>query len=78
MGFFDRPTDVQNVETDESVDEDDLDFWGRDEPRSITSGENIDDEMDDDEESDEDSAMEDCDDDEEEDGDDEFELLGHR
>ena len=46
-GFPDSAADIHNVETDESVDEDDLDFWGREEPRSVTSAENIDDEMDD-------------------------------
>jgi len=65
------------AETDESADEESLDFWGRDEPRSVTSAENVDDDMEEDEESEDDSAMEDCD---EEDGDeeDQFELFGHR
>jgi len=56
-----------------------LNFWGRDEHRSVTLAEQADEEMEDEEEdeSDLDSTMDDCDD---EDGDeeDEFELLGHR
>jgi hypothetical protein len=65
------------METDDSADEDDLDFWGRDERRSFTSADIMDDEMEDEEESDSDSAMDECD---EEDGDeeDQFELFGHR
>jgi len=60
------------------VDEDDdLDFWGRDEPRSVTSYENIDEDMDeeDDSEDDDASALDDCEDGEDED---QFELFGHR
>jgi hypothetical protein len=66
-------------ETDESGDDDDeLDFWGRDEHRSVTSAENIDDDMDEDDESDDDSVsvLDDCDDEAEDE--DQFELLGHR
>lgn len=78
-GIFESTRTPTNMETDESADEDDLDFWGRDEPRSVTSVEVVDEEMEDDEEedSDMDSNMDDC---EEEDGDeeDEFELFGHR
>jgi hypothetical protein len=66
-------------ETDDSEDEDDLDFWGRDEPRSVTSAENAEDGAEDDDEYEDDSAsaMDDCDDD---DGDveDQMELFGHR
>ncbi|KAH8601019.1 hypothetical protein B0O99DRAFT_610102 [Bisporella sp. PMI_857] len=68
-----------SAETDESED-DSLDFWGRDELRSITSAELVDDElgMDDEDDSDDSASIQDdeCDDD---DGDDEdqFELLGH-
>jgi len=76
LGFFDEPVIATTMETDESADEDDLDFWGRDEPRSVTSAENIDDEMEDDEDSDDDSAMDDCDEDGDEE--DQFELFGHR
>jgi len=66
------------METDDSAEEDDLDFWGRDERRSFTSADIMDDEMEEEEESDDDSAMDGCD---EEDGDeeeDQFELFGHR
>jgi hypothetical protein len=66
-------------ETDDSGEEedDDLDFWGRDEPRSVTSYENIED-MDeaDDSEDDDASGADDCD--EEGDDVDQFELFGHR
>lgn len=75
-GFFDEPVIAQAMETDDSADEDDVDFWGREEPRSVTSVENVDDEMDDDDEdSDQDSTIDDCDEAEE---DDRFELFGHR
>lgn len=76
LGFFHEPIPSQVIETDDSADDDDMDFWGRDEPRSVTSFENID-EIGDEEESDEDSAMGECDDDEV-DEEDEFELFGHR
>ncbi|KAE8452780.1 hypothetical protein EG329_013052 [Mollisiaceae sp. DMI_Dod_QoI] len=72
---FDEPVVSHNMETDDSADEDELDFWGREEPKSATSVENEDDEMDDDDESDQDSLMDDCD---EGDDDDQFELFGHR
>ncbi|KAK0107299.1 hypothetical protein ONS95_003997 [Cadophora gregata] len=78
LGFFNEPVPIQAVESDDSADEDDMDFWGRDEPRSVTSFENIEDEMGDDEESDEDSVMGDCDEDDADDEEDEFELFGHR
>lgn len=77
LGFLDEPVIVQSMETDDSADEDDLDFWGRDERRSVTSAEIMDDEMNGDDESDEDSAMDDCDE-EEGDEEDQFELFGHR
>jgi len=80
IGFFNEPAPAQAIETDDSADEDEMDFWGRDEPRSVTSFENIDEEMEEEEEeeeSDEDSVMEDCDEDDA-DEEDEFELLGHR
>lgn len=70
---------VGGGETDDSGDDDDdLDFWGRDEPRSITSYENIDDDMDEEADSDDDDASvrDDCDD--EGDDEDQFELIGHR
>ncbi|KUJ18090.1 zf-CHY-domain-containing protein [Mollisia scopiformis] len=75
-GFFDTPVLPQNMETDDSGEEDELDFWGREEPRSVTSVENVDEEMEDEDESDQDSIMDECD----EDGDDdnEFDLFGHR
>jgi hypothetical protein len=66
-------------ETDDSGedDDDDLDFWGRDEPRSVTSYENIEDiDEDDDSEDDDGSGADDCD--EEGDDVDQFELFGHR
>jgi len=51
-------------------------FWGRDEPRSVTSYENIDEDMEEEEDSDDDaSAIDDCD---EGDDEDQFELFGHR
>lgn len=72
MGFFEDTDAIMAVETDESADDDELDFWGRDEPRSMTSAEII--EMEDEES--EDSVMDDC---EDEDGDEDgFELFGHR
>jgi len=77
-GFFNNVVVVAG-ETDESGDDDDeLDFWGRDEHRSVTSAENIDDDMDEDDESDDDSVsvLDDCDDEAEDE--DQFELLGHR
>ncbi|KAF4634976.1 hypothetical protein G7Y89_g3126 [Cudoniella acicularis] len=81
LGFNDEPVPVVMAETDDSADEDDLDFWGRgrDEPRSVTSAENAD-EMEEDSGSDDDSNMEDCDDEEDDEGDEEdrFELFGHR
>jgi hypothetical protein len=64
---------------DESVVEDELDFWGRDPPISVTSAENLDpdDDMDDDEDSDSNSNMDDCGEDDA-DEEDQFELFGHR
>lgn len=66
------------IETDESGDEDEPDFWGRDTSRSptfVNDMEESEDEGEDDE--DNESAVDDC---EEEDGDeeDQFELIGHR
>jgi hypothetical protein len=60
------------------VDEDeDLDFWGGDEHRSVTSYENIDEEdMDEDDSEDDASVKDDCED--EGDDEDRFELIGHR
>ena len=78
-GFFEDVVVVDAGETEESAgDEDDLDFWGRDEPRSVTSAEMVNIDMEEEEESDEDSgsAMDECDD--EGDEGDEFELFGHR
>ena len=77
-GFFDDVDGILVAGTDESADEDELDFWGRDEPRSVTSAEMIDDEMEDEgEESEEESVMDDCDE-EDVDEEDQFELIGHR
>ena len=77
LEFLEQAIVSHSMETDDSADEDDLDFWGRDERRSFTSADIMDDEMEDEEESDSDSAMDECD---EEDGDeeDQFELFGHR
>jgi hypothetical protein len=77
--FFEDTIIFDAGETEESADEaDDLDFWGRDEPRSVTSGDNVDMTMEEEEESDDESgsAMDECDD--EGDEGDEFELFGHR
>ena len=75
MGFFGESAAAMAIETDDSGEDEDLDFWGRDEPRSVTSAEIVD-EMEEDEESDDDSVMDDCD--EEGDEEDRFELFGHR
>ncbi|RDL39030.1 uncharacterized protein BP5553_03370 [Venustampulla echinocandica] len=75
-GIYDAPPVMMHPETDDSAEEDELDFWGRDKPRSLTSGENID-EMEEDDESEEDSVNESCDEDDE-DEEDQFELIGHR
>lgn len=79
--FFDSVT-VLGGETDDSLyEDDDLDFWGRDELRSMTSAEivegEIELEMSDEEDSDDSVSLvdDDCDDGDDED---EFELLGHR
>jgi len=77
LGFLEDAPVSHAMETDDSADEDDLDFWGRDERRSFTSADIMDDEVGEEEESDDDSAMDEC----EEDGDEEedrFELFGHR
>lgn len=78
-GFFEDAVILDAGETEESAgEEDDLDFWGRDEPRSVTSAENMEVDMEEEEESEDDSgsAMDECDD--EGDEGDEFELFGHR
>jgi hypothetical protein len=83
MGFFfDPPRPNPTVETDDSLDdEDELDFWGRDGPRSVASGELADmveeDEELEEESSDDDSTMDDCEDEGEEE-EDRFALFGHR
>ncbi|TAQ88044.1 hypothetical protein B7494_g3613 [Chlorociboria aeruginascens] len=80
LGLLDDSESIQGVETDETGDEDDLDFWGRDELRSMTSGENFGNDIDgddgDDYDDDSASEMDDC----EEEGEeaDQFELIGHR
>ncbi len=73
LGFFHEAGPPQAIETDDSGDDDEMDFWGRDEPRSMTSFENIN-EMEDEEESDDDSVMGDCDEEDDNDDEDEFEL----
>jgi hypothetical protein len=78
-GFFEDAVIIDAGETEESGnEEDDLDFWGRDEPRSVTSAENmeVDIEEEDDSDGDSGSATDECDEDADE-GDD-FELFGHR
>jgi hypothetical protein len=82
LGFFAEPPMLTHApETDDSIDEgDDLDFWGRDEPRSVTSAELADmvavDHEEYEESSSDDSVMDDCDEGEEEE--DRFALFGHR
>ncbi|KAG0646202.1 putative RING finger [Hyphodiscus hymeniophilus] len=81
--FFENAITVNGGEMEEAVgEEDDLDFWGRDEPRKVTSMENIDVNMDEegeqeDSSDDSDSEMEVDEGDEADEGD-EFELFGHR
>ncbi|KAJ9132637.1 Zf-CHY-domain-containing protein [Pleurostoma richardsiae] len=65
------------AETDDSEEEDMLDFWGGDQPRSSTSVEHTDDVQEDEDCEDSDSA-DDCDDDSEEDEEEEILLFGHR
>jgi hypothetical protein len=77
FGLLEEVVVSHAMETDDSADEDDLDFWGRDERKSFTSAEIMDDEMEDEEESDGDSAMDECDE-EDADEEDQFELFGHR
>jgi hypothetical protein len=82
-GLFDDTMPVDGTEMVDDLEDDNPDFWGRDEHRSVTSANNGDVDMDDDEESDEeeedsdnedsDFAMDDYDDEE-----DQFELIGHR
>ncbi|KAH8811777.1 hypothetical protein F5884DRAFT_783397 [Xylogone sp. PMI_703] len=70
------PDDMLAIETDESGDEDEPDFWGRDTSRSPAFIDNVEG-SDDGEDDDEESIADECD---EEDGDeeDQFELIGHR
>lgn len=74
--FSERPSFA--VTEDPATIEDDPDYWGRDEPRSVISFEVIDDEMGEDSEDSEDSGNDDCEEDDDVDEDDPFELLGHR
>ena len=76
-GFLDSVAALFGGETDDSeFEDDDLDFWGRDRPRSATTVENIDDDVEDtDSDDDSASAADDCDEGED---DDQFQLLGHR
>ncbi len=76
LGFFDDVIEDRS-DTDESIPGDDLDFWGREEPRSVTSAEFVHEEEMEEDDSDDDSNASDCDEDENND-DDPFELLGHR
>jgi hypothetical protein len=81
--FAEPPTLAHATETDDSIDDDDnLDFWGRDEPRSVTSAELADmvavDEEEEEESSSDDSVMDDCDEEGEEEEEDRFALFGHR
>ncbi|KAH8796620.1 hypothetical protein BGZ57DRAFT_864337 [Hyaloscypha finlandica] len=78
LGLLEETVVSHAMETDDSAEEDDLDFWGRDERRSFTSADIMDDEMEDEEESDEDSAMDECDDEDGDEDEDQFELFGHR
>jgi hypothetical protein len=78
-GFFDNSIALLGDETDDSgVEDDDLDFWGRDELRSFTLSEYFEEDMEDNQDSEDDSqsAVDDCD--EEGEDEDEFALLGHR
>ncbi|PBP20472.1 CHY zinc finger protein [Diplocarpon rosae] len=75
-GFFHQSVPSHTVESDDSADRDEeVDFWGRDEPGSVPSFEPVG-EIDEDE-SDDDSVVDDCDEDDADD-EDEFELFGHR
>jgi hypothetical protein len=78
LGLLEEAVVSNAMETDDSAEEDDLDFWGRDERRSFTSADIMDDEMGEDEESDDDSAMDECDDEDGDEEEDQFELFGHR
>lgn len=68
------------TESDDSADEDTLDFWGGEERRSTTSAEVVEEKVEEDSEEDDTGSDNDCDDDDEdgEDGEDEFALFGHR
>jgi len=77
LGLLEETVVSHAMETDDSAEEEDLDFWGRDERRSFTSADLMDDEMIE-EESDEDSAMDECDDEDGDEDEDQFELFGHR
>jgi hypothetical protein len=76
-GLLDSFAAIFGGDTDDSeYEEDDLDFWGRDGPRSTTTAENIEDDVEDtDSDDDSASAADDCD---EGDDEDQFQLLGHR
>lgn len=77
LGFFHEESDRDlDNETDESIADDDLDFWGGEEPRSVTSPEFGHEEDMEEDDSEDDSETGDCDG--EVDDDDPFELLGHR
>lgn len=75
-GFLDSVAALLGGETDESeADDDDLDFWGRDGPRSSTTAEIIEDDIEDTDSDESASVADDCEEGEDED---QFELLGHR
>lgn len=73
--FLDEPAPIQNMEIDDA-EEEELDFWGREETRNTTTADNADEEMEDDEDSDQDSMMDEGE--EWDDNDHEFDLFGHR
>ncbi|RDW62754.1 hypothetical protein BP5796_11056 [Coleophoma crateriformis] len=79
--LIDDLSEAIGVMEDSGDDGDDLDFWGRDEPRSVGSAENIEVDLEDDDEEyedDSDSDMDDCDEDEDDGKADRFDLFGHR
>lgn len=82
--FLDTPqARTTTAASDESGDDDDLDFWGREEHRSVTSAENIElglaeeDEYDDNSD-DSTSAVDECDENDEIEEEDKFAVFGHR
>lgn len=75
-GFFGNVVGTLGGDSDDSgYENDDLNFWGRDEPRSVAAADDIGDMEDDDSDGDSVSATEECDEGED---DEPFQLLGHR